>query len=303
VNSRRVCDDRAVGWDVFIVLIKRSALPSRGYSIKNAKKLREAGACYHYFNMNESVKKEIDLAEHLKTEHKQSAFSNYFKEVIYGGIDGIITTFAVVAGFSGATLANDTTTQLTFLIALLFGLANLFADGVSMGLGNFLSVRSDQDLYNAIRKKEALEMRDHPEYEFQETVAILMKKGYGEADARAMAALYSKNENYWVDFMMAHELKIPDPRGESAIFTSIATFLSFVSFGIIPLVPFMAMPTGEPSVVFMYSVIGTGMALCLLGILKWKVVGTSLKKSLLEVIIIGGIAACMAFLVGSLFEV
>jgi vacuolar iron transporter family protein len=253
--------------------------------------------------MKEFVKKEVDLAEHLRAEHKQSAFASYFKEVIYGGVDGIITTFAVVAGFSGATLSNETTTQLTFLVALLFGLANLFADGISMGLGNFLSVRSDQDLYNGMRKREALEIREHPEYEFQETITILMKKGYLEEDARTIAKLYQKNENYWVDFMMNHELKVPDPRSESAIFTSVATFLSFVSFGIIPLVPFMAMPQEDPSVVFLYSVIGTALALSLLGVLKWKVVGTSLKKSLLEVLVIGGIAAIMAFLVGSLFEI
>jgi vacuolar iron transporter family protein len=253
--------------------------------------------------MKESVKNEVDLAEHLRIEHKQSAFASYFKEVIYGGVDGIITTFAVVAGFSGATLSNETTTQLSFLVALLFGLANLFADGISMGLGNFLSVRSDQDLYNGMRKREALEIREHPEYEFQETVTILMKKGYSEEDARTIAKLYQKNENYWVDFMMNHEIKMPDPRGESAIFTSVATFLSFISFGIIPLVPFIAMPQGEPSTVFLYSVIGTAFALCLLGLLKWKIVGSSLKKSLLEVLVIGGIAAIMAFLVGSLFEI
>jgi len=84
------------------------------------------------------------LAEHLNEEHQQSPFADYFREIIYGGIDGIITTFAVVAGFSGAALSSDTTTQLSFLVVLLFGLANLFADGVSMGLGSFLSVRSEQ---------------------------------------------------------------------------------------------------------------------------------------------------------------
>ncbi len=94
------------------------------------------------------------LSEHLEHEHQQSPFADYFKEVIYGGIDGIITTFAVVAGFSGAAISNEATTQLSFMVVLLFGLANLFADGVSMGLGNFLSVRSDQDLYKSARQKE-----------------------------------------------------------------------------------------------------------------------------------------------------
>ncbi len=254
--------------------------------------------------MNQTVQEQEDaFTAHLKTEHQQSAFASYFKEVIYGGIDGIITTFAVVAGFSGAALSNESTSQLSFLVALLFGLANLFADGVSMGMGNFLSVRSDKDLYIATRKKEALEIREHREYEFQETVTILMKHGYREEDARAITKLYEKNENYWVDFMMNYELKMPDPRGESAVFTSIATFLSFVAFGVIPLVPFMVMPNASSSFVFLNSILGTAFALCLLGTLKWKIVGTSLTKSLLEVLVVGGIAACAAFLVGSFFEI
>lgn len=258
---------------------------------------------WYHISMTTQQEREQSLAEHLQSEHKQSAVASYFKEVIYGGIDGIITTFAVVAGFSGAALSNDATTQLTFLVALLFGLSNLFADGISMGLGNFLSVRSDQDLYRSTRRKEAKEIQEHTEYEFQETITILMRHGYSEEDARTMALLYQKNENYWVDFMMNYEVKMPDPRGESAVFTSIATFLSFVAFGIIPLVPFMAMPNAEPSLVFLYSVLGTGSALCLLGVLKWKIVGSSLYKSLFEVLVIGGIAALMAFLVGSLFEI
>ena len=57
-------------------------------------------------------------------------FSAYFKEVIYGGIDGIVTTFAVVAGFAGASLSNNDVTQISFLVVMLFGLANLFADAV-----------------------------------------------------------------------------------------------------------------------------------------------------------------------------
>ncbi len=254
--------------------------------------------------MNSTLeKREEVLEQHLHNEHKQSAFESYFKEVIYGGIDGIITTFAVVAGFSGAALSNETTTQLSFLVVLLFGLANLFADGVSMGLGNFLSVKSDQDLYKAARRKETNEVKQHTEMEFEETVTILMKKGYEETDARTMAALYRKNEEYWVDFMMNHELEMPDPRGDNPVRTGLATFFSFLIFGVIPLLPFMFATTAPASTVFVYSVVGTGVALLLLGLLKWKIVGSSLRSSLIEVVLVGGAAATVAFLVGSLFEV
>jgi len=251
----------------------------------------------------ETVQHTTTLTEHKKREHSQSPFESYFKEVIYGGIDGIITTFAVVAGFSGAALSSDTTTQLSFVVVLLFGLANLFADAVSMGLGNFLSVKSDQDLYKTARKKELAEIRTHTQYEFDETVEILMRKGYDAADAQTLASLYQKNETYWTDFMMNHELEMPDPRGDNPLLTGFATFISFIIFGSIPLLPFIFASEASAREVFVYSVIGTACALVLLGLLKWRVVGSSVWKSLMEVLVVGGAAALIAFFVGSLFDV
>lgn len=122
--------------------------------------------------------RDADLQHHLEHEHTHAPFAEYFKEVIYGGIDGIVTTFAVVAGFSGAALSNETTTQLSFLVVLLFGLANLFADGVSMGLGNFLSIRSEKDLYKGARAKEKHEIQHNPQMEYEETVTIMEQKGF-----------------------------------------------------------------------------------------------------------------------------
>ena len=96
-----------------------------------------------------------DLEKHLKNEHKISPFAQYLKEIVYGGNDGIVTTFAVVAGFAGANSAGNL--QIGYLAVLLFGLANLFADATSMGLGNFLSSRSEQDRF---RQEEAKERRE-----------------------------------------------------------------------------------------------------------------------------------------------
>lgn len=244
-----------------------------------------------------------ELAEHLKEEHRPSTVADYFKEVIYGGVDGIITTFAVVSGFSGAALSHEATTQLSFLVVLLFGLANLFADATSMGLGNFLSVRSEKDQYRSARRKEMHEVRNNPEMEYEETVTILMQKGFTETDARSLAALYRKNEEYWVDFMMNHELEMPDPRGDNPALTGFATFASFIAFGAIPLLPFMLQLKAEASTVFMLSAMGTFTALVILGILKWRIVGTRLWFSLMEVVLIGGVASAVAFFVGSFFSI
>jgi VIT1/CCC1 family predicted Fe2+/Mn2+ transporter len=114
------------------------------------------------------------------------------KKLFTGGIDGIVTTFAVVAGFSGAALSTDTTTQLTFMVVLLFGLANLFADAASMGLGNFLSVRSEKDLYNVTRAREERRIRENAEKEIGQTVDIMMEKGFSESDAKTLGVGLSK---------------------------------------------------------------------------------------------------------------
>ena len=242
------------------------------------------------------------LQEHLAHEHKHSPIVNWFKEVVYGGIDGIVTTFAVVAGFSGAALSQETTVQLSFALVLLFGLANLFADAASMGLGNFLSVRAEQDLYKTLKSKELKEIRENKEMEIEESITILMQKNFSEDDARQITSLYQKNEDYWADFMMTHELDMPNPMGESPVVSGLMTFTSFVIFGAIPLLPFIFKLNSNVMTVFEYSVISTLAALSILGLLKWKIIGGNLFKSLFDVIVIGGTAALIAFFVGSLFR-
>jgi VIT1/CCC1 family predicted Fe2+/Mn2+ transporter len=232
-----------------------------------------------------------------------NTLDKYFKEIIYGGIDGIITTFAVVAGGAGASLSSDATVQISFLTILLFGLANLFADATSMGLGNFLSVRSEQDLYNSARDEEISNVRENPESEVEATVRVMMEKGFSEENARVLAEIYKTNEEYWVDFMMQHGREMSDPRGENPVLTGGATFFSFLAFGAIPLIPFLSGGSFSSSEAFALSVFGTFCALIILGLLKWKVIGAKLIASLAEVIIVGGAAAVIAYFVGTFFSV
>lgn len=253
--------------------------------------------------METTKNREKSLVNSSPKEDKHSPLADYFKEVIYGGIDGIVTTFAVVAGFSGAALSNETTTQLSFVIVLLFGLANLFADAASMGLGNFLSVRSEKDLYFAARRKETEKVRSDTDSEYEETITIMQQKGFSLEQASQLAEIYKTNEEYWVDFMMSHELELSDPRGENEVFTGLATFLSFMIFGAIPLLPFMLPLNSSAEAAFQLSILGTFVALVMLGLLKWRVIGTKLWSSLAEVLLVGGTAAILAFMVGTFFSI
>ena len=239
----------------------------------------------------------------MNTADKQhSAVADYFKEIIYGGIDGIVTTFAVVAGFAGAALSNDLTAQLSFMVVLLFWSANFFAVAASMGLGNFLSGRSEKDLYNAKRTTEAELLTTQTDKEIAETISILVDRGFTAEQAQTIAHVYKTNHEYWTDFMMQHELELSDPRGENEVLTGLATFGSFLVFGAIPLLPFILQSEGSALVAFLYSSLGTLGALVALGLLKWRVIGTKLLPSLTEVVLVGGTAAVLAYIVGTFFS-
>lgn len=253
--------------------------------------------------MQYTKEKDIYVIRIDKEEERKPTLAEYFKEVVYGGVDGIVTTFAVVSGFSGAALSSDLATQLSFTLVLLFGLANLFADAISMGLGNFLSVRSEKDQYEMMRKRERTLIRSERENELLETVTIMKSKGFSEEDAKTLAAIYGKNEEYWLDFMMANEHELSDPRGDNPYFTGFATFGSFFVFGSIPILPFLILGDSSAELLFQISSVGTFVALVILGVMKWRLVGTGLVRSVSELVLIGGSAAMIAFLVGTFFKI
>lgn len=240
----------------------------------------------------------FDLKEHLKEEHKITLFQTYLKEIVYGGNDGIVTTFAVVAGFTGAQAANAA--SLSYLTVLLFGLANLAADGTSMALGNYLSLRSEKDVYKAHHQKERTEIHRSREMEKKETIEILKMKGFTPQQAKKLADIYITNEKYWLEFMMKDELEMPDPSKENPFLTALVTFLAFSSFGFIPLIPYIFL-NNQPHT-FTYSSLATFSALVLLGLLRWTITKINLLRAVSEIVLIGSIAASIAYLVGTFFK-
>ncbi len=241
-----------------------------------------------------------DLERHIAEEHRQSPFAEYLKEIVYGGNDGIVTTFAVVAGFAGAG-AGVQLGELGYLTVLLFGLANLFADGASMGLGNFLAVRADQDQYRQHKLKEVNEIEHNPEMERAESVELLSEKGFTKEQAHQLVDIYATNKDYWADFMMRYELEMSSPEGENPWLNGIATFLAFISFGTIPLLPFIITP-GDSNT-FLYAIIATASALFLLGLLRWKVTKEAIFRTIGEILLVGGTSAAIAFFVGTFFRI
>jgi VIT1/CCC1 family predicted Fe2+/Mn2+ transporter len=241
-----------------------------------------------------------EFHDHVKREHKLSAFSTYLKEIVYGGVDGIVTTFAVVAGFTGAQSGDSTVAALSVTTVLLFGFANLFADGVSMGLGNILSVRADQDVYKREKEKERKKIKNNNDHEIAETIFILKEEGFSDTQAKQLASIYATNEKYWLSFMMNHELEMTSPENDKPILTGFSTFLSFIIFGAVPIIPYLFL-RNDPNI-FMISTIATFGALATLGIIRYRVTKETVLRSVGEVILLGGLSAMIAYFVGTLFR-
>ena len=163
----------------------------------------------------------------------------YLPEFVYGGIDGAVTTFAIVAGSIGASFSSA--------IILVLGFANLFADGFSMAVSNYLSTKSQTELHkNSKSYKSFQNLEKHP------------------------------------------------------IKTGLATFISFVLVGFIPLISFL-LALIFPSLYYYelsLSFLFTALALFTVGLVKGEVVKKHPIKSAIETLLIGGLAALIAFLVG-----
>lgn len=228
---------------------------------------------------------------HVHSEpHKQNQ-GQYIGSAVYGGLDGIITTFAVVAGVAGAQLSTG--------VLLILGFANLIADGISMAIGDFLSTRAEQEYNTAEKKREAWEVEVYPEGEKLELIELYMAKGYEKEDAKKMVDIVAKNKEGWIDIMMKEELGIMEDN-DSPLKNALVTFGSFALFGFVPLLAFTVAQLFSVlnDYTFLIATIMTGLTLFLLGALKVHITDQKWYKSGLEMLIVGGVAAASAYFVG-----
>src|SRR3990167_10390265 len=168
---------------------------------------------------------------HMRDEQHGSKLGPFIQDVVYGGNDGIVTTFAVVAGTMGAGLPR--------YIVIILGLANLLADGISMATGAYLSMRSERDQFKRIRREELEEIEDHPDLEREEIREFFGKIGFSGEDLERVTAVITKDKAAWAATMMHAEHSLTTESTDRPILHALMTFLSFQIFGIIPLLPYL----------------------------------------------------------------
>lgn len=228
------------------------------------------------------------LARHRAEEPHGSTLGPYIHDIVYGANDGIVTTFAVVSGVAGADLAS--------YVVVILGFANVLADGLSMGLGNYLSGKSRKDNYQRLLKEELREIEEIPDIEREEIREIFEVKGFKGADLDRVTEVITSDKKVWVDTMMHEEHGLTADEEGTPTWHAIMTFASFVLFGSIPIAPYI-LPIDEESR-FLVTIIAAAVALLVVGLLRSWVTRERLIKGPLEILSVGSICALTAYYVG-----
>lgn len=222
-------------------------------------------------------------------------FQDYLSEFVYGGIDGSVTTFAVVAGAAGADLSAS--------IVLILGFANLIADGFSMSVGAYLSTKTERDNYERHKNIEYWEVENLPEREVEEVREIYQAKGFEGELLEQVVAKITENKDRWVDVMMKEELEMA-LENKSPLAMGMVTFVSFIVIGLIPLLIYVYNYVAgvETSNTFAIASVLTSLAFVGIGWLKSYVTQTNQVRSILETLLLGTSAAVLAYVVGNFLE-
>lgn len=256
-----------------------------------ARRLDQARDAFRRKDLDASAAAHSRQAIRQAAEHHGGRSHQYIGDLVYGGLDGIVTTFAVVSGVAGADLGSG--------VILIMGLANLFADGLSMATGAYLSSKSEREYYDRERQREAWEVEHFPEGERLELIEIYRGRGYTQEDAETLVRIQSQDPGLWVGEMMVQELGLlPDDR--TPLTSALATLGAFVLAGAVPLLVYLLglLMAVDPAVSFPVSTVLSAAALFGLGAAKVFITERRWWRSGLEMLTVGGIAAGVAYLVG-----
>lgn len=240
------------------------------------------------------------MAPHLPLEHghepdeilarlQAGPKPSYLRDWVYGGIDGAVTTFAIVAGVVGADLSSR--------VVLILGAANLLADGFSMAAANYSSTRTEIEEYQHIRQMEERHIAYDPEGEREEIRQIFASKGFEGAGLEDAVNTITKTHERWIDTMMTEEHGLP-PVNRSPAHAAIATFIAFFLCGFVPIMPYVF---GLPATLTASTVL-TAATFFIIGSLRSRWSPVAWWRAGFETMAIGLLAAGVAYLVGDLLK-
>lgn len=226
-----------------------------------------------------------EISERLQSGPRVS----YLRDWVYGGIDGAVTTFAIVAGVVGADLSSR--------IVLILGAANLLADGFSMAAANYSSTQTEIEEYQHIRQMEERHVAVHPDGEREEIRQIFASKGFEGAALEEAVDVITDTHDRWIDTMMTEEHGLP-PVARSPLTAALATFAAFLVCGFVPILPFVF---GVPATTTASTAL-TGLTFFIIGSLRSRWSPVRWWRAGSETLAIGLAAAGVAYVVGRTLE-
>ncbi|VVU95812.1 VIT family [seawater metagenome] len=237
----------------------------------------------------------LNLQHHLKEQHP-NLHSGNLKCMIFGGLDGIITTFAIISSCFGASFGVKT--------IIILGISNVIADALSMGLGEYISSDLERDYVVSELKKEDYEFDNNLEEEKDELIQILREnENLSVEDSTSIVNTLSNYKQLFLEVMLNKELNLQMPESKKNIIKgSLITFFSFLVFGLIPLLPYFVLMGTQgdglvPRHIFIISYVCSALAVIILGLIyirrtkqRWIYV--------FKIFVIATIAAIMAYFTG-----
>lgn len=226
---------------------------------------------------------ETARAHHVEQHGKAG---RYLREVVFAASDGLVTTFAVVAGSAGAHLDP--------YIIIILGFANLVGDGFSMGLGEYLGSKSEREYYDEQERKERWEIENKREAEVEEMRDIFQAWGMKGKQLEDTVQTVIQDKEVWVDLMMRFELGLQRDDEKSPATSGLVMFISFAVIGLAPLLPYLF----RASAGFAWSIGITALTMFTVGALRSRVTRLRWTTSGLEMLLVGTLAAGSAYAIG-----
>jgi VIT1/CCC1 family predicted Fe2+/Mn2+ transporter len=234
-------------------------------------------------------------AKAFHRNHSDQSGNDFLREFIYGGVDGGVTTFAVVAGATGANFDSS--------IIIILGLANLVADGFSMSVGSYLSVKAQLEKYLKFMNYERWGVDNIPDMERDEIRTIYKNKGLTGKLLDEVVKVITSDKEVWVEEMMQGEFGMT-PEKNSPLSAGLITFVSFLIIGSIPLIPFIFPQSAVLMGVspFLLTCFLTSLAFVIIGLTKSFINQTPSMWAIFETLLLGGTAALIAYYAGYFLE-
>jgi VIT1/CCC1 family predicted Fe2+/Mn2+ transporter len=233
-----------------------------------------------------------DTIVRFEKRHR-SVGGNALRAAVLGGNDGLVSNFSLVMGVAGATGGEQG--------VLLAGLAGLLAGALSMSLGEWISVKSSQELYENQMDLEMEELEINPEGERKELVLIYMAKGIPEAQARELVDELLKDKKRAHEVLVREELGInPEELKGSAMEAALFSFILFAIGAILPVFPFF-FTHGFPAII--WSAVISTVGLFVIGAAITLFTGKSMWYSGFRQVLFGLAAAAITFGIGKLIGV